>query len=128
LSITIHPGATALLQRAMQQVLAEVAFQVEAKAKENATPFVDTGFLRSSIQTITPGEDGIAGRAELHTGRSGQERLYTAADTRAARDDEALVVCHADYAYWVERRTPFLLPAAQAVAADVGAIVQRHRL
>lgn len=126
MSITIHPGATAQLQRAMQQVLAEVAFQVEAKAKENAP--VDTGFLRATIQTITPGENGAAARAELRTGRSGQERLHTAADTRAARDDEALVVCHADYAYWVERRTPFLLPAAQAVAADVGAIVQRHRL
>ena len=105
----------------MQQVLAEVAFQVEAKAKENAP--VDTGFLRATIQTITPGENGAAARAETHAGR-----VYAAPATRAARDDEALVVCHADYAYWVERRTPFLLPAAQAVAADVGAIVQRHRL
>ena len=121
MSITIHPGVTALLQRAMQQVLTEVAFRVEANAKIAAP--VDTGFLRNTIQTITPGQAGAAARSEPHGGR-----VYAAPATRAARADEALVVCHADYAYWVERRTPSLLPAAQEVAAEVGAIVQRHRV
>ncbi len=121
MSIRIHPGATAQLRGAMQRVLAEVAFRVEAQAKANAP--VDTGFLRNTIQTIAPGQEGAAARAETAHGRT-----YAAAATRGAQPDEAVVVCHAEYAYWVERRTPFLVPAAQAVADAVGAIVSRHRV
>ncbi len=128
MSITLRPGTTAELHAAMQRVLAAIAFEVEAKAK-NAAP-VDTGFLRASIQTIAPGQVGVAARAETLRGRfsGGEDRLYSAVATRGAQDNEALVVAHADYAYWVERRKPFLLPAAQAVAADIGAIVSRHRV
>lgn len=121
MSVTIHPAARAAVRGAMQRVLAEIAFRVEAHAK-NAAP-VDTGFLRASIHAIVPSTPGVAATVEQHAGRS-----YTSADTRAARGDEALVVCAAAYAYWVERRTPFLLPAALAVATDVGAIVKEQRV
>lgn len=119
MSITIHPEATAQLRGAMQRILAEIAFRVEAEAK--ATAPVDTGFLQTTIQAIPPGQAGAEARMEPHDGR-----VYEAPATRGARDDEALVVCHAAYAYWVERQTPFLLPAAQAVAAELDAMVQRH--
>ena len=120
MSVTIHPQAQAQIRATMRQVLAEIAFAVEAEAK-HAAP-VDTGFLRATIQAIPPAAAGTAAHTEARA-----DRTYTAAASRGAGADEALVVVAAAYAYWVETRTPFLVPAALAVAAEVGAIVRRHR-
>lgn len=108
-----------------QQVINKLAFQIERRAKMLAP--VDTGALRASIYTNTPGKSGFNGSI-IGLARRGKKhaRVMTreVEELPAAEEGSAIVGSPMSYATHVEYGTykmgarPYLTPAVQTVVSQ----------
>lgn len=111
-----------------QQVINKLAFKVEARAKMLAP--VDTGALRASIYTNTPGKSGFSGSI-IGLAKRGKKspRIMTreVEELPAAEEGSAIVGSPMSYAAPVEFGThkmgsrPYLRPAVQTVVSQFNA-------
>lgn len=109
------PGVIAALQQAAHEIIVKTSFDVEAHAKQGAA--VDTGYMRSSIYTVT--SEG-SGYGQGVTGGKPGATLLPEVDA-PENATTAYVAVGAEYAAYVELGTvhqaaqPFMVPAADAV-------------
>lgn len=116
------PGLQRTLRQELAGVVREMAFAIEAQAKQNAP--VDTGFLRESIYTVTArGRGGRYRQAAKRAGKRAQRDILPEVPN-VTSELEAVVTAGAAYGGYVEEGTsrmaaqPYLKPAAEAVQAD----------
>jgi hypothetical protein len=96
---------------ATEKALGAIAHQIEGEAKVRAR--VDTGFMRNAVYVVEQEGDNYTQRRMEATLRAD----YDMAPRRELPDDvAAAVVAGADYSIYQEVQSPFLLPAAEAVA------------
>jgi HK97 gp10 family phage protein len=110
------PELAAKLRPAMSQIVRKVAFDIEANAAADAP--VDTGFLKSSIYTVTS-KSSDYGNAGSPPGDSSLLQ-----EVEAPGDDlTAYVAVGANYGIYVEYGTrymaaqPYFIPAVEAGSA-----------
>lgn len=118
---------TKLVTTALVQMVNEAAALIEAQAKVNIVDNgqVDTGFMVNSVYFVSAlGSNYEQVQSEaLGRANKGFASVITPSD-----DLEAVVAIAAEYAAIQETRLPFLYPAAEQVAATMGAqIVQVGR-
>lgn len=128
------------LRRGLRRAVREIAFAVEAEAKERiaSIPLVDTGAMMASVHVKLHGEDG----RPLAIEKAKAAALQAEAEAPGfdlpvpgpANKYSAIVAAAVDYAGYHELGAPnanlparpFLRPAADAVVARVGMIVKRE--
>ncbi len=112
------PKLSAEVAGHVDDVIDEAAFRVERGAKDSAP--VDTGFLRSSIYTVTTGGSGYAHAASAAESAADRGMLPEVAQPAA---HQAIVAVGAEYGIFVEYGTsrmtarPFVRPAVEKVRA-----------
>jgi len=108
-------------------ILNEAAFQAEALAKQNmvTNDSIDTGFALNTIHAIPVGSDGIPGTVAALTDREGRTVVRESNDLPAMDEQSSGVGIGAAYGVYIELDAPFLFPAAEQVARDLGATVER---
>lgn len=117
---------TLKVKGATEDALAALAFQIEGVAKRNITNNnqVDTGFMRSSVYTVTKrGSGHSAAKAgastKTHSSKRGKSVDHSGdmAPARALpQNASAGVIVGANYAIYQELAQPFLFPAAEEVS------------
>lgn len=112
----------ARLRRASRQVVAELAYWIEAQAKANivANNQVDTGFMLNSVYAVGP--DGDSHYSQAQSAAQIQAEREMGAEIRPDDNDSAVVAVGAGYAIYQEADNSFLyraLEQAQAVAPDL---------
>lgn len=121
------PELAVALQKTASEAVKKAAFDIQKLAAENAP--VDTGFLKSSIYTVTQGASTY-GQGVTAGGGGPDTRLLdeVAAPTSAT---EAVVAVGANYGAFVELGTknmaaqPYLIPAAEAERPQLTAALSR---
>lgn len=112
----------ALLEQSQADILTQLALHGTALV-QLAAP-VDTGFLRSTVQTIAYGGGELSARRErLRSGTTLRTVTRTAHRVAVTSKTAAAILIAADYAIYVERRTPFIYPAMEHLVAEVGGVV-----
>jgi hypothetical protein len=108
-------------------ILNEAAFQAEALAKQNmvANDSIDTGFALNTIHAIPVGSDGIPGNVTAMTDSQGRTVVRESADLPGMDAHSSGVGVGANYGVYIELDKPFLFPAAEQVAKDLGGTVER---
>jgi hypothetical protein len=108
----------AKLQASVKAAIHALAFQAEGYCKVNITNNgqVDTGFMRSSVFTLTSDGDNTLAPSSV-AGR-------VANPPPGLGDADAAVGVAASYAIFNEVKRPFLYPAVEQVASEAGGIVQ----
>lgn len=106
-----------------QKGLEVLAFQIEGQTKVNIrnNGQVDTGFMLNSAYTVTPDSSGY-GRAQAAAQAAAAHHMAPEAGLGKAN---AAVCVGAEYAVFQEARLPFLFPAAEKVARQVGATLEK---
>ena len=105
------PELTAEIETVVSEMVRKAAFDIQALAM--ATAPVRTGFLKSSIYTVTKGES-------TYSNIEGDGPLLPEVD-QPSDDTTAYVAVGAEYGIYVEMGTskmgaqPYLIPAAEAV-------------
>lgn len=109
------PEIMAAMHKAQAQVIRKAAFDVQARAQASAP--VATGFLKSSIYTVTKSSSNYGqGAQEPPSGAQLLEEV-----SKPSSDLEAIVAVGASYGVYLEFGTshmaaqPYLIPAAEAV-------------
>jgi hypothetical protein len=117
----------AQVEAAKNVILDEMAFAIEAEAKNNivGNNQVDTGFMLNSTYAVTQQQSSY-GKARA-AARSKNPDAEIAPEERAPRGGAAVVV-GAEYAIYQEERRSFLYKAGQDVARQAGGIITRHKL
>lgn len=100
----------------------QAAGHAVANVNQNGT--IDTGFMINTIGPILVGESGPAAReATLPSVKTGEEVTRRSVAGPTIGEDESAVYCGADYAYFVERKAPFMGPTVDQVNADMATIL-----
>lgn len=112
------------VQEAEGQILEALAHQIEGQAKANIVDNdqVDTGFLLNSIYVAT-GQGSNYGQAKSEA--KGKNPSAGMAAEMDAGQGQAAVVAGAEYAIFQEARKSFLFRAAEQVATQAGATVEK---
>lgn len=112
---------------AVTDTLNEAAFQGEALAKqfmvENDT--IDTGFALNTIHAIPVDSDGVPGTVAAMVDQEGRTVLRESNDLPGTDATTSAIGIGANYGVYIELDAPFLFPAAEQVAQDFGATVER---
>jgi hypothetical protein len=108
-------------------ILNEAAFQAEALAKQNmvTNDSIDTGFALNTIHAIPVASAGIPGTVATATDKEGRTVVRESADLPGTDAHSSAVGIGASYGVYIELDAPFLFPAAEQVAKDLGATVER---
>jgi hypothetical protein len=108
-------------------ILNEAAFQAEGLAKQTmvANDSIDTGFALNTIHAIPVASDGIPGTVVALTDRDGRTVLRESDDLPGMDEHSSGVGIGASYGVYIELDQPFLFPAAEQVAREMGATVER---
>lgn len=111
------PTLRLALHEAVRQIVAKTAYDIQAHAQ--AIVAVDTGFLKSSVYTITPTGGSTYGQGVI-AGKAGQD-LLPETDQPPTSDQQAIVAVGASYGIDLEFGTihmhaqPYLIPATDAI-------------
>lgn len=118
------PQVAAALHKALSQTVRKVALDLQASAASNAP--VNTGFLRSSIYTVTA-TDSTYGQAGTPPGDS-----YLLPEAQKPEDDlTAYVAVGANYGIYLEMGTrfqpaqPFFYPAVEEAKVEFQAALDK---
>lgn len=107
---------------ASDQALYEIAAQILAEAIPNVPR--DTGFLANSGYVNSPINEGFQHQSSKRSPRgSKSKRLYETVD-KPPQTDQTVVGFAANYAIYVESRTPFLYPAMLSVQGKIGGTIE----
>jgi hypothetical protein len=108
-------------------ILNEAAFQAEGLAKQNmvTNDSIDTGFALNTIHAIPVASDGIPGTVAALSDQEGRTVLRESNDLPGTTEHSSAVGIGANYGVYIELDKPFLFPAAEQVAKDFGATVER---
>lgn len=113
---------TLKLEQATDEGLYGIAAQILAEAIPNVPR--DTGFLANSGYVNSPINEGFQRQQSRRSPRgSKSKRLYETVD-QPPQTEETVVGFAANYAIYVESRTPFLYPAMLRVQGQVGGIIE----
>lgn len=114
----------AIFEKASMDVLSDLAFVGEGKAKINITDNgqVDTGLMRSSVYAVTPQKSSYA----PDTGLRPHARVAEAVNLPNA--NTVAVAVAAEYAIYQEMANPFLFTAIESLAKEFNGTVERHKV
>lgn len=116
-----------VMRDALDEILTEGAFHVEAYAKPDAP--VDTGFMRNAIYTI-PANDNPSKRSETDpdgeytSKKTGVKSIRIKASEPPKEKHVAMVHAAAVYTIYQEMKESFVYDALKKVKSEIGGIIK----
>lgn len=122
--------AAAALNTSRRDIFTRLAQQGEAHAKANMehNGTIDTGFAINSIIGLGPGASSQGGASTTAKDKKGRTVRRESVATPDVDDDSAAVAVGANYAIWIELRSPFLGPISDQLKNDLDSIVAANKV
>lgn len=129
------PKNKGLLFKQAKQQMGIVKMQIQAELAQEAVKFAqadapeDTGFYKSHIYAIAPGERGRRTYSQkLFSPAEGRMVTRTSGTVGLNNADSAAIVASAVYSIHIERRQQVIANAVWQTAAIAAQVVDRHKV